>query len=100
MKKLKYVGAGICVLALPLLLMGETGFAVIALLASVGISGYLAVKKNQTVSQWIQDLIGNRKIDLAIMVAVFVAIFYFAGVVAGLWATVGGLNVHFNGERW
>jgi len=97
---LRKIGVGLLGLALLALCLNLVLWSLMALMGAGVISGYLAVRKQPTISQWIQDLIRGRGVDLAIMVGIFVLIWFIGGPVIFLWSMVGGLNVHFNGERW
>lgn len=100
--KLQIIGALNLVIAFVLFCMLETGLSLITLLGVGVLDVYLVYKKEQTISQWIQDLTFNKTIDYIVMGALLVATVYvfwtqlgfIMGLTAGLPVLMAVLALH------
>ena len=75
-KKLQKIGAGLLTLAFVLFVLREPGISYGALIAAGLVDLYLVIVKDQTISQWIQDLTSDKWIDYVILTGLMAATFY------------------------
>ena len=109
-------GVGLLIASLPLMWLGETGVAWVALGIAGAITASCAIRHKlrmpddpptRTVSQWIQDLSANKLIDYAVgSVIIFVMAWSFfarygfeGGLEKAYEPLVIGLSIHFFADK-